>query len=256
MEWSDRGLVLARGVFREADVWLRVLFERRGVRTVFAFGGARSRRRFVGCLDLLNLLDCRVRSRPGGRYEELAEAALLRGPGPLRSSRSGLGLATHCLKLVESAVVGEEAAPELFSLLEGTLELLASGGGPLPLPPSALVELFRLGFMRALGCSPNFRTCSCGRPAPAQGAFSCGAEGPLLGPTCGASRSRRPRGALRQRPTLDWLERARDAGPGDWPELWAWAPAPEQRRAWARCLEGLLAHHLGLAWERGRYVRS
>ena len=47
MDWSDTGFVVAKGLFREADVWLRILFRGHGMQTVFAFGGAHSRRRFV-----------------------------------------------------------------------------------------------------------------------------------------------------------------------------------------------------------------
>ena len=58
MDWSDTGFVVAKGLFREADVWLRILFRGHGMQTVFAFGGAHSRRRFVGCLDVMNILTC------------------------------------------------------------------------------------------------------------------------------------------------------------------------------------------------------
>ena len=40
MEWNDTGIVIAKGLFKEADLWLRILFREHGLATAFAFGGA------------------------------------------------------------------------------------------------------------------------------------------------------------------------------------------------------------------------
>ena len=80
MEWTDQALVLRMGAFRESDIWLKLLCREHGLLTLFAFGGSRSRRRFCGCLDVLNSLQCRVRSSKDGRFLNLEEAALLQDP--------------------------------------------------------------------------------------------------------------------------------------------------------------------------------
>lgn len=107
MEFTEQGLVLRVGRFREADLWVRFLSRRRGILTAFAFGGSRSRRRFSGCLDLFNMLSVSVKSTRGGDYLALQEATLLRGPDRLRRDWRRCGMATNCLRFVEA--LGAEA---------------------------------------------------------------------------------------------------------------------------------------------------
>ncbi len=247
MEWNDTGIVLARGSFREADVWLRLLFRGSGVRTVFAFGGLHSRRRFVGCLDVFNELECRVKTSRDGRYEELCEAVLVRGPGSARTSRPALGVAANCLRLVDAAGVPREAGADAFQLARDLLALL--GEGP---PDAAMCTLFfRLRFMGILGYAPELGQCmGCRAPRGAE-AFFCIEEGGVL---CSGCRARRAgvTGALISGPGLDTLEKGRRARPPAWPGL---TLSPRDRRGAAYCLDGMLRWHAGLAWERGRFVR-
>ena len=76
-EWADHALVLRIGHFRESDLWLKMLCRKHGLLTLFAFGGSRSRRRFCGCLDVLNSLHCRVKTSGRGGFLNLEEAVLL-----------------------------------------------------------------------------------------------------------------------------------------------------------------------------------
>ena len=131
MEWSDTALVLGVGRFRESDLWLRMLTRRHGIVSAFAFGGSRSRRRFCGCLDVLNSLQCRVRSSKDGRFLNLEEAALLQGPRLLRRNWQRMGLAANCLRFVEAMGVGEDAATEAFLLVEDLRAVLESCAGDL-----------------------------------------------------------------------------------------------------------------------------
>lgn len=318
MEWSDRGLVLARGVFREYDVWLRILFRQHGVQTVFAFGGQHSRRRFVGCLDLLNLLDCHVQEK--GSYCCMTEAVLVRGPGALRARPGRQGLAMNFLRLTDSAAVTAEQSPAVLTLLEESLDLLSRDQ-----LPDTMSLFFRLRLMAVLGYAPDFlRCCLCRRPLAGK-SFFCVEEG---GPMCESCRSRyggrRQSGAWLQYPTLQLLQKVRASDPLSWPvpgmqaactacgaaaqdpgsadqtdaaarlsgsqgadipfdrtlpgttvcgqqavppggsgtgSRTASAPgAPwldsAQRRAASLCIDGMLAYHVGLAWEKGRYVRT
>lgn len=79
MEWADQAVVLRIGHFRESDLWLKLLCRGRGLLTLFAFGGSRSRRRFCGCLDVLNTLQCRVKTSGRENFLNLEEAVLLSG---------------------------------------------------------------------------------------------------------------------------------------------------------------------------------
>ena len=211
MEWSDRGLVLAKGVFREYDVWLRILFRQHGVQTVFAFGGLHSRRRFVGCLDLLNVLECHVQEK--GSYHCMTEALLLRGPGFLRTRPGRQGLAMNFVRLVDSAAVSAEQSPAVLQLMEESLDLLARD----PLP-EAMSVFFRLRLMAVLGYAPDFlHCCLCRRPLAGK-SFFCVEEG---GPMCDSCRTRfggrRQNGAWLLYPTLQLLHMVRERDPLAWP---------------------------------------
>ena len=174
MEWTDQALVLRMGAFRESDLWLRLLCREHGLLTLFAFGGSRSRRRFCGCLDVLNSLQCRVRSSKDGRFLNLEEAALLQGTRLLRRNWRRMGLAANCLRFVEAMGVGEDAAEEAFLLVEDLRALLEAEKAP----PVLLPLYFRLRLAGALGFAPMYskvsrpggRTASCrqlcGGPAP------------------------------------------------------------------------------------------
>ena len=135
MDWSDTGFVVAKGLFREADVWLRILFRGHGMQTVFAFGGAHSRRRFVGCLDVMNILTCRVSPSRRGTYLDLEEAVLEKGPERLRHSPALLGIAANCLKFTRAVGVPEQSGEEGFRLLSEMLARLESGDAPSVLSP-------------------------------------------------------------------------------------------------------------------------
>ena len=248
MEWNDTGLVLARGTFREYDVWLRVLFREHGVHTVFAFGGLHSRRRFVGCLDILNILDCHVAESRNGRYEELCEAVLVRGPQLLRTRPSRQGLAVNCLKLLDSASVPAEAAADAFRLMEESLVLLDSESGAGPLLPL----FFRLKCMALLGYAPDFLQCCLCRSPIGRESFFCVEEGGVLCRTCQGQCTGRSSGAVLSLTTLQMLQAVRLSWPLQWQGLQL---DGQERRKVSLCLDGMLRYHVGIAWDRGHYIR-
>ena len=84
MEFSERALVLRVGRFREIDAWVRLFSPIRGTYTAFAFGGLKSRRRFLGCLDPLNQVRFKVRRAGRLGYHFLTAAAFLKSTRPLR----------------------------------------------------------------------------------------------------------------------------------------------------------------------------
>ena len=224
MEWTDQALVLRMGAFRESDLWLKLLCREHGLLTLFAFGGSRSRRRFCGCLDVLNSLQCRVRSSKDGRFLNLEEAALLQGPRLLRRNWQRMGLAANCLRFVEAMGVGEDAATEAFLLVEDLRAVLEAEKAPPVRCGRTISEdaLFVVdeGQLRCCSCrSSRFELERYGVEIPAQG--------------------------------LDLLRHVQQSFPSGWPdgEL-----PPPVRRACARAIDGFVQYHLGLAWE-GNYFR-
>lgn len=236
MEWTDRGLVLAKGVFRENDVWLRVLFREHGTLMVSAFGGLRSRRRFVGCLDVLNVLECRVRENRG--FQDLTEAVLVRGPGILRERPKAQGLAMNFLKLVDSAGFTRDLAPDILRLLEESLEIL-KGRDDLAANTSSLSLFFRLKFMAILGYAPDFLSCNlCARPLLDRSFFSV-EEGAVLCPDCFAKSRAKHSGAWLEPSTLCLLQEARDTWPCQWAGMTQDAPQASPQLSQAAGQEAL-----------------
>lgn len=249
-EWQDEAVVLRMGHFREADLWLRLLCRSRGALTLFAFGASRSRRRFCGCLDVFNTLQCRVRVSGRGEFLNLEEAALIRGPRGLRADWRRMGLAANCLRFLETLGVDGEAAAESFALLEDLREVLEEGQ-----PVPALLPLFfRLRLAGALGFAPNLGHCGvCGAEIRGEASFVVD-EGILLCPAC---RRARPLAETRYcvdipARGLDVLRAVQQSFPSAWP---AEALPYAERRACARLIDGFVQYHLGLAWENGRFRR-
>lgn len=181
-EWKDQAVVLRLGHFHEADVWFRALVREHGLCTIFAFGATRSRRRFCGCLDVLNTLDGRVTRSLRGGYLVLQEATLVRAPAKLRTDWRGMGIMANCLQFVDKLAIGPESARESFILIEDLRGFLESGRQALSYVPI----FFRLRLAVALGYEPDLRSCArCGGFADGGGLFLAN-EGRLLCASCAA----------------------------------------------------------------------
>lgn len=246
-EWQEQAIILRCGYFREADLWLRALFRTRGLLTVFAFGGAKSRRRFCGCLDQFNTLECRVRASRNGAYLGLEEASLKNGPVRLRQDWRGMGIAANCLRFAEACGTGPEAAPECFDIIEdlrACLEQPGEAGGYLPV-------FFRLRFAAALGYAPDFAMCSgCGEAIRTGGRFLVD-EGRCLCQGCASGQRHSRHSITLAQPALDLLQNVQHNLPRCWPPDAAGAAL----RQAARAIDGFVQFHLGLEWENGTFRR-
>lgn len=253
MEWTEQALVVRLGAFRETDLWVRLLCRRRGLLTVFAFGGCRSRRRFCGCLDVLNELRCRARTSRNGRFLTLEEATLLHGPQRLRRNWQRMGIAANCLRFVEALGVSEDNAEEAYALLTD-FSHTADSASELP----ALAPLFfRWRLAGALGLAPDMERCAvCGGPS-GEGSLLVVNEGRLRCRAC--RRERAAAGIVPERygveltaAALDVLRRVQQEFPSEWRR----SPLPPaDRRACGRAIDGFVQYHLGLAWENGYFRR-
>ncbi len=248
MEFTERALVVATGRFREADLWVRLLGPAHGVFQAFAFGGCRSRRRFGGCLDPLNLLLVHVVTDRQGRYLQLREASLLEGHPRLRTDLSRLGMAANCLKFAEAVQDGTQSAPAVFETLCGVLSILetaAEASESLPL-------FFRARLLAALGFWPELASCHvCGKGLHEMPLAHFGVEsGRLVCPDCGRNIARRvPLG----REAADALGFLAANSPEAWADLRLSSSA---RRECFAAVDRFIEHHLGLVWDAGRYRRA
>lgn len=248
MEWTDNALVLGIGRFREADMWVRLLTRQRGMVTAFAFGGSRSRRRFCGCLDLLNLLTVRVQPTRTGAYLSLQEATLLEGLRRLRDDRRRLGMMANCVKFIEALGMAPDGSEAAFVLTRDLLRLFEAEEAPLDIVPT----LFRFRLASDQGYAPVMSICAgCGAAVAEMGqAWFFVADGVLACPHCAGTRG----GAVALGPkTLDVLRRVQEESPADW---MAQTLSLDQRRECAQAVDGFVQYHLGLSWERGRFRRG
>ncbi|WP_461209535.1 DNA repair protein RecO [Desulfocurvus sp. DL9XJH121] len=245
MEFTERSLILKVGRFREIDLWIRLATPSRGVLTAFAFGGARSRRRFLGCLDPLNHVLFRFKKNPRGDYLYLMEGSLISGHPGLRTNQRRLGQAANCLKFFETAHENPAAAEPGFELFSSALAMLDADGDVSTMFP----VLFRAKTAFLQGYAPDFATCPrCGKDlmdsvAPVflveEGRAACAA--------CATGPGRRiPLG----KEAVGVLRAVNRGGPEDWGRL---DPSPVARRQVYDAVDALVRYHLGLAWKDGGF---
>lgn len=249
MEFSERALVLSVRRFREIDAWVRLLSPARGVYTAFAFGGLKSRRRFLGCLDPLNHVQFKVRRSGYRAYHCLTEGRLLDSPRQLRTNPQRLGMAVNCLKFFEAVPIGPQGAAEAYALLREMLAALDASEAPSPLFP--LLFRARMTFMH--GMLPVCGPCPvCGEAIGERGAVCHVEEGKILCPACRSAAGggvRLPLGSE----ALSLLEAAVGQDPGCWADC---RPQPTAAREFSRAVDLLVRYHMGLAWEQGGFVRA
>lgn len=249
MEFSEQALVLAVRRFREIDAWVRLLSPVRGVYTAFAFGGMKSRRRFLGCLDTLNHVQFKVRRSGYRGYHCLTEGRLLDAPKQLRSSPQRLGMAVNCLKFFEAVPIPPQGAAEAYGLLRGMLAALETQDAPSPLFPL----LFRARMTFLHGLLPVCGQCAvCGRDMGDCGAVCHVEEGKILCPACRSATAGGVRLPLSSE-ALSLLEAAVGQDPGGWAVC---RPQPSAAREFSRAVDLLVRYHMGLAWEQGGFVRA
>ena len=247
MEFSERVLLLHVGKFKEADMWVRFLSPTRGLMTAFAFGGSRSRRRFVGCLDIFNEVAVKVASSGHGAYLALHEGVLVRGLSRLRGDLPRLGMAVNCSAFLQTFGVGPEGAGAAHFLLRQTLRLLEEEHDL----PALLPLFFRARLAFDQGYALETRHCQvCGKLFQGENAYLLLREGQFACRACSADQ---PGQRLVLGPqALEALGRAHLLPPAAWGEL---ALSASVARECARVIDGFIQYHVGISWENGRFAR-
>lgn len=242
-------LVLQVGKFREADLWVRFLSPTRGLLSAFAFGGSRSRRRFVGCLDIFNEISVRVSASGRTPYLALQEGVLIKGVNRLRKDWPRFGLAVNCVRFLQSFGIGPEGAEESLFLMREVLQLLEEQENI----PRLLPLFFRMRLAFDHGYALESSSCSlCGAALACASAASylLLREGRIICPSCAGAR---PEYRLPLGPdALVILEKVRDMPPSGWGAI---PLTPLSSREFARAVDGFIEYHLGIAWEKGGFVR-
>lgn len=258
MEWTDTALVLHVGKFKEADLWVRLLTLEQGLLTAFAFGGGRSRRRFTGCLDTLNIIRVRAGTSRNGQFLNLHEASLLEGPSRLRTDWRRQGVAANCVRFVEALGVPPDGGKSSFTLMRSMLGLLENSESV----PETLPQLFRFRLASDQGYAPDLQHCAlCGTvlddsvcdqndKSHYTGWFLV-AEGIAVCPSCrlsGAGYGSMSLGMGAE--ALDVLRKVQQYYPDDWG---GFTLQPEHWRQTTRLVDAFVRYHLNLEWLGGRF---
>lgn len=247
MEFSERMLVLQVGKFKEIDLWVRLLSPTRGLISAFAFGGSRSRKRFVGCLDAFNEIQVRMVSTHRGAYLVMEESVLIKGLSRLRRDWSRFGLAVNCARFMQSFGVGQDEGAAAYFLLRETLELMEENDSI----PHLLPLFFRSRLVFDHGYSLQEETCRhCGRELKSLGASFLVREGIILCPVCAPPR---PGTCFALGPKImQCIELVRTASPREWGSIML---SPADTRAFARVMDDFIHFHVGISWQNGRFVK-
>ena len=249
MEFSEKVFVLQVGKFKESDLWVRLLSPTRGLISAFAFGGSRSRRRFVGCLDSFNEVHVRISGSGRSSYLALQEGVLIKGVSRLREDWRRFGLAVNCVRFLQSFGVGPEGAGEATFLMREILCLLEEQENL----PRLLPLFFRARLAFEQGYALEVSRCSrCGRELSLESgtAYLILREGCIICPSCCGHRAEQLL-PLRSE-TLGALHNIRAVPPSQWAGIVLSSLAA---REFARAVDGFIQYHVGIAWDRGRFVR-
>lgn len=247
MEFSERVLLLRVGKFKESDLWVRFLSPTRGLMTAFAFGASRSRRRFIGCLDIFNEVTVKVASSGHGLYLALQEGVLIKGVPRLREDPLRLGIAANCSAFLQTFGVSHEGAPAAYFLFQQTLRLLEEEESL----PGFLPFLFRARLAFDQGYALETRQCMlCGKAFQRENVWLLLKDGCFACRACSSPRQGQ-RLALGAE-ALETLGRTHIMPPASWGEL---RLLPQAARECARVIDGFIQYHVGITWENGHFVR-
>ncbi len=236
MAFSEKVLILRTGRFKEYDLWVRFLSPTRGILTGFAFGGCRSRRRFCGCLDSLNLVLFTINAGSRKKYLTLEEGTLINGFSTLKTQRDNLGIAANCIRFVQQICLEGDDSSAVYSLMLDSLLLLDNKVRV----PSFFPLLFKAKATFMHGYEPLFNSCSrCGlllskieRPSFLYD------NGQVV---CSGCVRNSDQGFKARQKSLMFLDRLRLTRPKDWI---AWNPEQEVLQDCFRIVDAYVQYHL------------
>lgn len=237
MYFSEKVLVLRTGRFKEYDLWVRFLSPSKGVLTGFAFGGCKSRKRFSGCLDVLNLVLFKISPSKRNRYLVLEEGSLVNGYSELKNDHFRLGMAVNALRFVQHTCPEGDDCSGVYRLMLNYLDTLENNSSI----PSFFPLLFRArasfshGYQPCLDCCCR---CSLELNKITRPGFLV-AEGGII---CAECRQGGDRVLRIQWESLDFLQKLNSSDPEEWAE---WTPVQAVLQDCLELVDSFVDFHLG-----------
>lgn len=238
--------ILQTRLFREYDISLSVLSKERGFFTVYAFGGAKSRRRFVGCLDAFTIALCTVHTSVKKGYHTLQEASLITSSKDFLHDSSRYGIVQNCALFLQSACKGLQYTSRVYTLFYDLLQACSHDEHLL----FAIPFFFRFSLVALLGYTPMLHSCvSCSRhidtmPIP----FFSIEKGGVLCHSCYPFSS-----ALRvkDKEVLYVLQYILTFSPLYWHSIPYGKRSIQQACA---LIDEYVQYHTGIVWKHGRFI--
>ena len=154
---STRAIVLSREAFGEADLYVQFLTKDWGVVTFLAKSGRKSKRRYVGGLDLFCHNEIFIKGQARERAY-LQELVVLNSFSELRENLDRLEIAGRVLQWIKRLADIATPSPNTFSLLGQTLALVEKESDPKRL--EILFFVFKLKLLSDLGLMPQIAACA------------------------------------------------------------------------------------------------
>ncbi|MCB0403806.1 MAG: DNA repair protein RecO [Bdellovibrionales bacterium] len=155
-KYQGKGIVLSRSFFGESDMYVQFLTKEWGVISALARAARKSKRRYVGGLDLFCHDELLLRGDPRER-PYLIELSVLNSFEGLRSHLDRMLAAGKITQWVRKLVLTATPMPRLYSLLGQTLALIEQEEDPERVETLSLV--FRMKLLAQLGLMPQLLSC-------------------------------------------------------------------------------------------------
>jgi DNA repair protein RecO (recombination protein O) len=178
---TTKAIVLARENFGEADCYIQFLTEDWGVVTALAKSARKSRRRYVGGLDIFCHDEISLRGDPHANAY-LDELKVLNSFLGLREEVDRVFAAGRIVTWVQKLLAQATPAPEVYRLTGQVLALLEKEKSPERI--TVLEVLFKLKLISHLGFKPKVDVCSMQENCPAVAMFLDIGSGTLICPKC------------------------------------------------------------------------
>jgi len=159
---SSKAIVLSTEDFGEADRYVQLLTARWGVISALAKSARKSKRRYVGGLDLFCHDEIFLRGEPRDKGAYLVELKVLNTFVGIREDLDRVTAAGKAVQWIKKLLPANHPHPQIYSLLGQTLALIEKETDPARLELLSL--LFKMKLLAELGLKPRVDSCvKCGK---------------------------------------------------------------------------------------------
>ncbi len=163
-EFTEEAIIINVVPYREIDCIVTFFSEKKGKLSGFAFGGLKSKRRFLGTLEKLNYVVISYQEYKG--YISLKEAALKKRFSGIYKDVNKLGMAINCIKFLVSVHKGPVDCENIFKIVLDFLNTLDSKANI----PFYFPLVFKARLCSKYGYFPTLDKClSCSKEIDSEG---------------------------------------------------------------------------------------